>query len=51
MYHHIKSAITICLQIMSNMFTIEYLRDNTGGSAPMYLSTYRPVIRDLCKVD
>ena len=36
MHHHVKSAITICLQFISNMFTIYTCIPTYRGSAPLF---------------
>ena len=41
MHLHVKSAIIICLQFISNMFTIDTCIQR-GGSAPVYLPTVYP---------
>ena len=51
MHHHVESAITICLQFISNMFTIYTSIPTHRGSAPVFMPTKRSVIRDLCKLD
>ena len=51
MHHHVKSAITIYLQFISNMFTIYKCIPTHRGSAPVFMPTKSSVIRDLYKVD
>ena len=46
MHHHVKSAITICLQFISNMFTLYTYIPRHRGSAPVFLPTKSSVIRD-----
>ena len=36
MHHHVKSAVTICLQFISNMFTIYTCIPTHRGSAPVF---------------
>ena len=50
MHHHAKSAITICLQFIQNMFTI-YTCTNTQRLCSCLLPTKSSVMRDLCKLD
>ena len=38
----VKSAITICLQLMSNMFTIEYMRDKHQGLCSCVFANMSP---------
>ena len=50
MQHHVKSAIIICLQFISNM--IRYIRVYQHTEAlPCVLHTKSSVMRDLCKLD
>ena len=51
MHHHVKSAITICLQFISNMFTKYKCIPTHRGSAPVFMPTKSSVTRDLCKLD
>ena len=51
MHNHVKSAITICLQFISNMFSIYKCIPTHRGSAPVFMPTKSSVIKDLCKLD
>ena len=51
MHHRIKPAITICLQSISNMLTINTCIQTHRGSVPAFLPTKSSAIRDLCKLD
>ena len=42
MHHHVKSAITICLQFISNMFTIYTSIPTHRGSAPVFYPQKAP---------
>ena len=51
MHHHVKSAITICLQFVSNIFTICKCIPTHRGSARVFMPTKSSAIRYLCKLD